>query len=216
MSYILEALRKMERQKRKESRSDSLMDDITVDFEEEKEGWKNPGLLLIVASIFFGISGVVLGLLFYQGEEALEKDFSAAMESTSTIEKAEEPSSHSVKGTIVKSQSIQKETSLPKDETPAPIKSVTLSDITSSLPRNQEKKKVEFEQDRVIDLTETYRLTSTGKAGNRRYATIDRRDYYVGDDFMGMKITDIQKDRVHLREKASGQQYVIVFPYNRL
>ncbi|MEW6667846.1 MAG: hypothetical protein AB1512_21765 [Thermodesulfobacteriota bacterium] len=47
----------------------------------------------------------------------------------------------------------------------------------------------------------------------KKYATLDRNDYSVGDEFMGMVLTAIERDRVHLKGKADGQRYVIRFGY---
>ena len=65
----------------------------------------------------------------------------------------------------------------------------------------------------IIDLTDRYRLTSTGVVDKRKYATIDRQDFFKGDIFKGMLIVDIEKDRVYLMGEKSRQRYVIVFRY---
>ena len=68
-------------------------------------------------------------------------------------------------------------------------------------------------KDRPIDLSRKYKLTSTGEVNDRKYATIERDDYFIGDKFMGMVISDIRRDRVYLRKDGSSQRYVIIFRY---
>jgi hypothetical protein len=99
----------------------------------------------------------------------------------------------------------------PKVEVPAPAKEkapsqkVEIPAPTAPPPQAR--------QERVIDLTDRHRLTSTGSVKERKYATIDRNDYFIGDEFKGMVVTAIEKDRVQLRGKGDGQRYVIIFRY---
>jgi hypothetical protein len=68
-------------------------------------------------------------------------------------------------------------------------------------------------QEKEIVLTGRYRLSSTGEVNQKKYATLDRKDYSVGEEFMGMVLTAIERDRVHLKGKTDGQRYVIRFGY---
>ena len=74
-------------------------------------------------------------------------------------------------------------------------------------------KKKEEVKKRRIDLTQKYKLTSTGHTNGRKHATIDKKTCRIGEKFMGMIITDIQKDSVHLKDKSTDERYVIVFRY---
>jgi hypothetical protein len=67
----------------------------------------------------------------------------------------------------------------------------------------------------LIDLTDTYKLTSTGMVEDRAYATIDRQTYHTGDCLSGMVITAIKSDRVYLEERRDGRRFIIVFPYKK-
>jgi len=60
----------------------------------------------------------------------------------------------------------------------------------------------------VIDLTWDYRLTSTG-FDRAKFARIDRKNYYVGDIFEGMRVVRIQKDQVDL--ESGPQKFFIRF-----
>jgi hypothetical protein len=75
----------------------------------------------------------------------------------------------------------------------------------------------------VVELTWVHRLTGIGSSGNVKYATIDRKDYVVGDslkigdgsDGENRKavITAIDKLAVNLEERTANgaQQYVLEF-----
>jgi hypothetical protein len=60
----------------------------------------------------------------------------------------------------------------------------------------------------VIDLTWEFKLSATG-FGKARYAHIDRKNYYEGDIFNGMRIVRIQKGRVDL--ESGSQKFFIGF-----
>ncbi|MDG2284426.1 MAG: hypothetical protein P8N43_02705 [Alphaproteobacteria bacterium] len=64
-----------------------------------------------------------------------------------------------------------------------------------------------------IDLTWIYRLSGIGRIGEARIATIDSRDYAVGDTLKDMVVDEILSDRIKLkRESADGvQTYVLGF-----
>ncbi|MBW1887935.1 MAG: hypothetical protein JRI52_06240 [Deltaproteobacteria bacterium] len=225
MSYILEALRKMERQTRKDSQPESWVDDLSMESEEEKTVVRGPNRLLVAVSIFFGASGILTGLLFYEGKQAVEEKRNPIMQSKTVLD-----SPKSVPPTA--SGDLKK---VPESVPSPQAKGVTLSEIRTKLAMkdkgaNKEKLGlIDLEKSKsvptavsklpkhktVIDLTNSYRLTSTGAMNNRRYATIERHDYYIEDEFMDMVITDIKKDRVHLKGKGNGQPYVIIFRYKK-
>jgi hypothetical protein len=54
------------------------------------------------------------------------------------------------------------------------------------------------------DLTWTFHLTSISEIGDRRYATIDGRDYEQGDRLDGREISSIGDDTVTLKEPVTG------------
>ena len=283
MSYILEALRKMERQRRTESEGDSWVRDLSALPEEERTRHRNPGFIVIVASLVFGVCGLLTGVLLYQGNDASER----AEPAPARHEQGLQPRPVQ---TPIQNPSISEDTG-PKDTggtpstasaPPAPPQGVTLSAVKASLPASLKataagKEKVmgtrealppilpdDVEEaegmeaagsarkglsdksetgedamegtvvlkkdaplvpplsptaskgssgDRVIDLTQRYRLTSTGEVNARKYATIERNDYFIGDAFMGMTVSDIHRDRVYLRGKDPSRQYVIIFRY---
>lgn len=64
-----------------------------------------------------------------------------------------------------------------------------------------------------IDLTWVYKLSGIGKIGNTRYATIENKDYSAGDILEGMKLVDVQADRVLLKKKTANgiEKYQLKF-----
>ncbi|MBN2124826.1 MAG: hypothetical protein JW821_11070 [Deltaproteobacteria bacterium] len=60
----------------------------------------------------------------------------------------------------------------------------------------------------VIDLTWKFRLTGIG-FDRAKFATIDHKNYYVGDSFNDMVVVDIRNDGVDL--KSDSQKYLIGF-----
>lgn len=64
-----------------------------------------------------------------------------------------------------------------------------------------------------IDLTWIHRLSGIGRIGGERIATVDSRDYMVGDKLNDMFVTEIRNDRVMLgKESKDGEQiYVLGF-----
>lgn len=221
MSYILEALRKMERQRRRDAGEETWADTLTAGPEEEVAKAGGPGRWLVAASVFFGLAGIVAGFFLYHGTQAPETDPIPA----ARVERA--PAASAPAG---KPADPAEKTALPaKPE--AGVQPLTLSELKATAPGKDEPlverksgppgPQVPAEVssadlprlDRVIDLTARHRLSSTGEIGGRKFATLDREDYFVGDRFMGMLITDIQQDRVHLKAKGDGQRYVIIFRY---
>jgi len=274
VSYILEALRKMERQRRHESEPESWVEDVSAESDEERIRGKSPGLMIIAVSIFFGICGVVTGILLYQGNDVPRPSEKVAAQ-TKPLPQSTAPSSV---GQDDRNGGRTTPIPLPRQGEPKkekgslpPPRGVTLSAIKASQPKPSplfgkeaakdpalppilsddvaaekppavkevipkpvpnEKEDVmegavvlksnaplppkiseEPLSDRAIDLTRKYRLSSTGEVHDRKYATIERNDYFIGDNFMGMVISDIQRDRVYLRKDGSSQRYVIIFRY---
>lgn len=68
--------------------------------------------------------------------------------------------------------------------------------------RNPFQRFVSFDRkvEAIIDLTWVYRLTGIGRIGQRRFATIDSKDYSVDEEMAGMKITHVDTDRVRLEK----------------
>jgi hypothetical protein len=56
------------------------------------------------------------------------------------------------------------------------------------------------------DLTWAFHLTSISEIGKSKYATIDGKDYNVGDDLQGLKIRRIGADSVTLIQKENGKE----------
>lgn len=56
------------------------------------------------------------------------------------------------------------------------------------------------------DLTWTYHLTSISLIGNTKYATIDGRDYNVGDHLQGLVVSAIGNDNVTLMGHENGKE----------
>ena len=56
------------------------------------------------------------------------------------------------------------------------------------------------------DLTWTYHLTSISLIGNTKYATIDGRDYNVGDHLQGLVVSAIGTDNVTLLDRDNGKE----------
>ena len=270
MSYILEALRKMERHRRHESEPESWVEDVSAEPEEGRTGRKSPGLIIIVVSIFFGICGVLTGMLLYQGDDvpgpgekiAAQTKPSSQSTAPSSIDQDDrnggrttpiplprEPEKGSLpppRGVTLSAIKDAQPTPSPpakreaaKDPALPPVLSDDVSgkqeinaqkDVQDPLPEKKEgvmegavllksdsplpeKINEEPAKDRAIDLSRKYKLTSTGEVNDRKYATIERDDYFIGDNFVGMVISDIQRDRVYLRKDGSSQRYVIIFRY---
>ena len=61
------------------------------------------------------------------------------------------------------------------------------------------------------DLTWSFHLTSISEIGDRKYATIDGREYQPGDELAGRTIRDIGQDSVTLTEKVErGERRVFL------
>jgi hypothetical protein len=58
----------------------------------------------------------------------------------------------------------------------------------------------------VDDLTWTFHLTSISEIGKSKYATIDGRDYNVGDRLQGLEVRKIGADSVTLVQKNNGKE----------
>lgn len=56
------------------------------------------------------------------------------------------------------------------------------------------------------DLTWTYHLTSISQIGKTKYATIDGRDYNVGDELRGLVVSAIGNDNVTLMGRDNGKE----------
>ena len=56
------------------------------------------------------------------------------------------------------------------------------------------------------DLTWTYHLTSISQVGKTKYATIDGRDYNVGDQLQGLVVSAIGNDNVTLMGRENGKE----------
>ena len=56
------------------------------------------------------------------------------------------------------------------------------------------------------DLTWTYHLTSISQIGKTKYATIDGRDYNVGDHLQGLVVSAIGNDNVTLMGRENGKE----------
>ncbi|MBW1799181.1 MAG: hypothetical protein JRJ85_00495 [Deltaproteobacteria bacterium] len=229
MSYILEALRKMERQRRKDDDAEAWVNELAAEPDEKSTFSKNPSRLLVAASIVFGASGILAGLIFYQDNSSADRE-KGQMNPSPVITDARKPPSR-VGPQIAKPTLPAEDKEAPSEPESTASQGTTISQIKSTMassegavekrtptrgmnvsaaapiPRPQQKP-VD-----IIDLTDRYRLTSTGAVDKRKYATIDRQDYFKGDIFKGMLIVDIKKDRVYLMGEKSKQRYVIVFRY---
>ncbi len=237
MSYILDALKKMERQRRLDSQMESLLDNISLEPLEEKAGGRTPSRLIVAASIFFGVSGLLAGLIFYHGNKVPVSDRVATAKPKPPLQ--QQPAKPApVQKDAVSSEGTGSLSPVGR-VTPAEIKPRPEPEEAVKEQGEQTAIKPEFEQEKAVkepdepaevkprlelektvrelgkpfDLTGTYKLTSTGEMNNRKYATIERQDYHIGDLFKDMIITDIRNDRVFLKGKKPGQHYVIVFRY---
>jgi len=65
------------------------------------------------------------------------------------------------------------------------------------------------------DLTWTYRLTSISEIGKTRYATIDGKDYSVGDRMRGLIVSAIGNDNVIFAEAGNGQERQRVLKFRK-
>jgi hypothetical protein len=238
MSYILEALRKMDKQRKLDSADGSWVESLTAEPEEEKEETHRPVRWLVAASIFFGLAGIITGFVLYSGSQIPDKEPSPTVQERKAPPQPERTAA-APEVSALPSASSRSEEAQPLDKAPpkprpkVETQALTVSEIKAALVAKEESQEVKkapeakvvppepvpsapgspLRQDKVIDLTGRYRLSSTGEVNQRKYATLERNDYIVGDEFMGMILTAIEKDRVHLKGKADGQRYVIRFGY---
>jgi len=56
------------------------------------------------------------------------------------------------------------------------------------------------------DLTWTFHLTSISEIGRSKYATIDGKDYKLGDELQGLEVRNIGRDSVTLVQKENGKE----------
>ena len=66
-----------------------------------------------------------------------------------------------------------------------------------------------------IDLTWIHRLSGIGRIGGERIATIDSRDYAVGDPLNDMTITEIRNDRVMLKKESTDGEQIYVLGFRK-
>lgn len=67
------------------------------------------------------------------------------------------------------------------------------------------------------DLTWQYRLSGIGRSGDRKIATINGKDYGVGDELAaGLVVTVIEVDHVRLRRTAETGSYILRFRRSKI
>lgn len=256
MSYILEALRKMEKQRKQDSIEGSWVESLTAELEGEKKETHRAMRWLVAASVFFGLAGIITGFVLYHDSRIPEKGPVPLVQETKADPKPERPQATTEQALGVPASPAGNQQTQAMEKSPAALtrpnvglQALTLSEVRAArlageeaqdskrpkgltIPRDEGREiqsPREMEevapkrvppapespqpQDNVTDLTGRYRLSSTGEMNQKKYATLDRNDYSIGDEFMGMVITDIQRDRVHLKGKADGRRYVIRFGY---
>ena len=227
MSYILEVLKKTEQQKRmRESGPGSWVDDLTREPAKTASTRNTLKRFIVAFSILFIIFGISTGLYLSQRsnvhEEIVKQEATVKTESSSKR--------------IPEVRNVEPEISLEPIEKKSPPKGITLSEAatlqapeadlqnrnsdTPSIRRKDSAGKTEKvlpfpESRKTVDLTNKFKLTSTGTSATGRYASIDGATYYLGDEFEGMILTKIQRDRVFLKEKNGWQQFKIVFRYKK-
>jgi hypothetical protein len=213
MSYILEALRKMEKQRRQDRGEASWVETLTAKPEEEKGEIRGPVRRLVAASVFFGLAGIVAGSVLYFGSQGSEREPLPAVQ-----ERGPAAPPRTVPQAAPPPQAVQapaREAAAPKPRPKPETRALTVSEIKAARIAREEsgegKPESASRQEKVIDLTGRYRLSAIGEVNHKKYATLDRNDYSVGDEFTGMVLTAIEQDRVHLKGKADGQKYVIRF-----
>ena len=237
MSYILDALKKMERQRRLDSQMESLLDNLSLEPLEERTKGRIPSRLIVAASIFFGVSGLLAGLIFYHGNKVPVSDRLATakpklpfqqqpveptlVQKDAVFSEGTSSLSPAGKATLAETKpGLELEEVVKEQENLAAIKPGVEQEKAVKEPDEPVKVKPRLKLEETVkklgkpfDLTRTYKLTSTGEMDNRKYATIERQDYHIGDRFKDMIITDIRNDRVFLKGKKPGQHYVIIFRY---
>ncbi|MFC1825141.1 hypothetical protein ACFL9T_20705 [Thermodesulfobacteriota bacterium] len=233
MSYILEALKKMELQRKKDSHGESWVEALSDDQEEEKPHKSRLSRLIMSVSIFFGVGGMLTGLFLYH-RIGVQKNSSNPIIQPKVVAVKPQTAQN-------KSQSLDpKPASQPRvnaplvaTRRPSSEKATTLASVVTRAPSPKKDHQREAPDEteilqppspaapplsrnaKMIDLTNRYRLSSTGEIEDRKYATIERRDYQINDEFKGMIITDIGRDRVQLKAKENGQKFVIIFRYKK-
>ncbi len=152
MSYILDALKKMERQRRLDSQMESLLDNLSLEPLEEKAGGRTPSRLIVAASIFFGVSGLLAGLIFYHGNKVPVSDRVATAKPKPPLQ--QQPA----KPAPVQKDAVSSEGT----GSLSPVGRATPAEIKPRL----ELEKTVRELGKPFDLTGTYKLTSTGEMNN--------------------------------------------------
>lgn len=260
MSYILEALKKMEAQRKGDNLPESWVDNLTVTPPKEKAGIINGSRLIVAVSILFGVCGISIGLLLFYTGQAPNKSLPVANpvvpQSTKKTIRADTPPSPvispkyqtattsetsskdmalSTSGLLIPERPLKKDGGAGK--LPAMTKSFDnirqLSEkeisndnkkhggikkaaaVSTDLPVTSRPSPPELINLELIDLTNQYKLSSTGDTNGRKYATIEKNSYHIGDAFNGMIITGIKKDRVNLKGENDVRNYVIIFRYKK-
>ena len=67
----------------------------------------------------------------------------------------------------------------------------------------------------ATEFTGSYRLTSISQVGRSRYATIDGRDYSVGDHLQAFVVSAITSDQVTLTARAGGKETQRVLKFRK-
>lgn len=66
-----------------------------------------------------------------------------------------------------------------------------------------------------IDLTWIHRLSGIGRIGGERIATVNSRDYSVGDRLDDMTVAEIRNDRVMLKKESKDGEQIYVLGFRR-
>jgi hypothetical protein len=66
-----------------------------------------------------------------------------------------------------------------------------------------------------IDLTWIHRLSGIGRIGGERLATINSRDYSVGDGLDDMTVAEIRNDRVMLKKESKDGEQIYVLGFRK-
>ena len=227
MSYILEVLKKIEQKKRmRESQPGSWVDDLTREPVKNTITQDNRKRFIIALYILFGICGISFGLFLSQRSNVHE----VTVKPEATL-KMESPPIRAPKV-----ENVKPEISLKPIEKKAQPKGIRLSEaeatqlhkadlksrvsaVSPARPKESSGKTEavfpQSESQATVDLTDRFKLSSTGKTAKGRYASIEGVTYYLGDEFEGMILTNIQRDRVFLKEKNGWQRFKIVFRYKK-
>ena len=209
MSYILEALKKIESQKAIKKRHESFSEIIRQTLPDDQERNIFNTKYIFIVSVLFGVLGLfscIYIIIF---------SFNTKNNPTLTIVEDKKTIDNYKKDQgLNQTESLNNNNLKNNNNAKINIKGINLSNIElKKKPLNQSFLPKKEEKNTIIDLTNDYKLTSIGEENNIKFVTIDGNTYKINEVFMNMTITKIGQDRVWLKD--NNNSFVIIFRYKK-